>query len=109
MFNVVHRSGKKVFEIIFNDTLKSYRTYNYSDLPWKFNRPVVELVQRDGKTYLSAPAGHKEYFWSNGATGREIAVATPGEYYVLVPVGNGGYIASEVYRLKEGPSSKKQK
>lgn len=33
---------------------------------------------------LSAPAGYKSYYWSNGATTREIVVTQDGEYTVLV-------------------------
>lgn len=33
---------------------------------------------------LSAPEGHSAYFWSNGASGREITVHTPGAYTVRV-------------------------
>lgn len=107
MFNVVHRSGKKVFEICFKDSLKSYRTYFYPELPWKLNRPVVEISKQNDKTVLTAPEGHKEYFWCDGQTGREIVVTKAGDYYVMVPVGNGGYIASEPIEVKEKSIQKK--
>lgn len=95
VFNVVNDAGQKVFEISFNDTLRSYRSFNYPTLPWTLNRPQVTCYEITGQYYLDAGAGHASYLWSNGLTTQMIPVTTTGSYSVFVPIGQGGFISSE--------------
>jgi len=97
IFNVVKPSGNKVFELMFDDSLLSYRSFNYSYLPWKLNRPQITCTYSGGKFYLDAGAGHVKYLWSNGDTTRTIAVVGADTFTVFVPIGDGGMISSEPF------------
>jgi hypothetical protein len=95
VFNVVNNSGQIVFEIAFDDTLRSYRSFNYPQMPWSFNRPVISCYENSGQLYIDAGSGHASYYWSNGATTQVIPVTDTGTFYVFVPNGNDGFISSE--------------
>lgn len=101
MFNVVTSAGIKVFEIIFSDTLRSYRAFNYPSLPWALKRPVISCNTSGGQTYLDAGAGYGSYLWSNGATTQTISVSSTGAYTVWVSKGQGGFISSEKYTITD--------
>jgi len=97
VFNVINPSGSKVFEIAFQDTLGSYRSFNYFELPFWLHRPVLTCFSSQGKYYLDAGAGHGKYIWSNGDTTQTVQVQSNDTLSVYVPVGkdgNGGLIRS---------------
>jgi hypothetical protein len=94
-FTVVDPLKNKVFELAFNDTMSSYRAFNFQQLPWMFHRPQVTCFDSAGITYLDAGAGYASYAWNNGGISRMIPVTSPDTYYVFVPYGNGGFISSE--------------
>ena len=95
-FVVVDSLKNKVFELAFYDTMTSYRSFNFQQLPWMFNRPVVSCIDSAGTYYLDAGAGYSSYVWNNGDTNRFLAVSYADTFYVFVPYGNnGGYISSE--------------
>jgi hypothetical protein len=96
-FNVVHQDNSKVFELSFNDTLSSYRTHAYLELPWSFNRPQINCYDSAGSHYLDAGAGHASYSWSNGSSTRIIQITVADTFSVFVPYGQGGYVNSEKY------------
>lgn len=97
MFNVVDSSGNKIFETVFDDTLSSYRVYNYPSLPWQLRRPQIYCYRQNNQLYLDAGSGYSSYLWSTGETTESIAVNSADTFYVFVPIGSGGFISSEKY------------
>jgi len=97
LFTVVNPAGAKVFELSFPDSLRSYRSFFYPELPFGLIRPTITCTEISGQFYLDAGAGYSSYKWSNGATTQMIPVTTVGSFAVFVPMGTGGYISSENY------------
>lgn len=94
MFNVIDTKGNKKFEIRFIDSLRTYRAFYYSELPFKLKRPIITCFKKQGLTYLDGGDGYSNYNWSSGQTTRIIEVKKPGKYQVFVPIGDGGFISS---------------
>lgn len=99
MFSSVKNNGQKVFDITFNDTLLSYRSFNYPVLPWSLNRPAITCYQSGSQYYLDAGSGYAGYKWSNGATTQSITVTSTGTFNVFVPTGTGGFLSSDYYEV----------
>lgn len=99
VFNVVKATGTKVFEIAFTDTLRSYRSFNYSTLPWALKRPVINCVTSGTQTLLDAGSGHASYLWNTGATTQTILATNTGTYSVFVPKGQGGFISAPTFTI----------
>ncbi len=96
-FAVVDSLGNRTFELFFYDSMSSYRTFNFQQLPWMFNRPQVTCIDSAGTYYLDAGAGYNSYVWNTGDTNQIIPVSAADTFLVFVPYGNGGYISSEKY------------
>lgn len=96
MFNVVDPAGNKTFEIVFEDTMSTYRAFNYDSLPWGLNRPQLTCVDSGGQFYLDAGSGYASYLWSSGATTQTIPVSAADTFSVFVPYGIG-FIRSEEF------------
>ncbi|MCX6275174.1 MAG: aryl-sulfate sulfotransferase [Bacteroidetes bacterium] len=96
-FVVVDPLGNKTFELFFYDSMSSYRSFNFQQLPWMFNRPQVTCIDSAGGHYLDAGPGYASYVWNNGDTNRIIPVSAADTFLVFVPYGNGGYISSEKF------------
>lgn len=97
-FNVINQAKTKVFEIVFDDSLTGYRSFNYFSLPWKLNRPQITCSLLSGKYYLDAGLGYSKYLWSTGDTSRTIeAKGGADSFSVFVSVGDGGMIRSEPF------------
>ena len=96
-FNVVDLAGVKVFELAFDDTIFSYRSFNYLHLPWRLPRPEISCLDSSGTMYLNAGNGYSSYRWNTGDTTRLIPVTVADTFYVFVPIGNGGFISSEKF------------
>jgi hypothetical protein len=96
-FVVVDPLGNKTFELFFYDSMSSYRSFNFQQLPWMFNRPQVTCIDSAGSHYLDAGPGYASYVWNNGDTNRIIPVSSADTFFVFVPYGNGGYISSEKF------------
>ncbi len=101
VFNVVDSAGRKIFELSFPDTLITYRTFNYPSLPWMLNRPSISCVGDSIQYVLQADSGYSSYLWSTGDSTQSIVVNDTGNYYVFVPYGEGGFIASENYHVTD--------
>lgn len=100
LFNVVTPDNRRVFDLSFEDTLRSYRVYYYPDLPWRLNRPRLSCRDSAGLHYLDAGPGHRRYLWSTGDTTRLIPVTTLDTFVVHVPRG-AGMIASEPFVVND--------
>lgn len=94
-FSVINPNGSVIMELSSADSMTSYRTFNYTSLPFTLLRPVLSCSVSAGKHYLAAPEGYSSYLWSTGDTTRLIPVNAIDTYYVFVPYGNEGYISSE--------------
>jgi len=94
-FVVVDSLKNKVFELTFEDTMYSYRAFNFQQLPWMFHRPEITCFDSAGITYLDAGAGYASYEWNNGSTSRIIPVTAADTFIVWVPYGTDGFISSE--------------
>jgi hypothetical protein len=94
-FSVVKPNGSVVMEVSSADSMTSYRTFNYPELPFTLQRPSLSCGENMGSHYLEAPEGYGTYLWSTGETTRLINITAADTYYVFVPYGNGGYISSE--------------
>ena len=94
-FNVVDSLGNTQVEFFFDDTLFSYRSYNF-ELPYSLPRVQITCFDSSGVKYLDAGAGHNKYIWSTGDTTQTIPVSTTGNYHVFVPFGRGGFLCSQV-------------
>jgi hypothetical protein len=94
-FNVVRQDKSKVFELSFRDSLNSYRTFYYEQLPWELHRPQITCYDSAGSHYLDAGPNYTAYSWSNGSTTRIIQITSADTFTVFVPYGQGGVISSE--------------
>lgn len=99
VFNVVKPTGAKVFEIVFTDTLRSYRSFNYPILPWDLKRPVINCATSGTQTLLDAGSGHTSYLWNTGATTQTILATNTGTFSVFVSKGQGGFISAPTFTL----------
>lgn len=99
-FNVVDSSGNEQFQLTFDDTLFSYRSYNFN-LPYTLPRLQISCFDSAGTKYLDAGAGYSSYRWNDGTTTQLLAVSTPGDYNVFVPFGQNGFLSSEVITVTD--------
>jgi hypothetical protein len=97
---VVKPDQSRVLEISYPQGYISYRAFNYVTLPWALNQPVVECRKTGNDYFLDAEPGHPEYRWSTGDTTPSIPIADTGDYWVVVPYGEG-YICSEHIRITD--------
>ena len=98
-FVVVDSLMNKIFELAFNDTISSYRSFNFQ-LPWMFHRPEISCFDSAGVSYLAADAGYASYQWSSGETTQSIEVSSTDTFKVWVPYGEG-FISSERFILTD--------
>lgn len=105
MFNVVDKNNNKVLEVTFADSLKTYRTFHYDEIPFKFKRPKINLVKTNNQYFLEADSGFKSYRWSNGSIEQKILIHANEKYFVAVPFGDGGELYSEVFYTKTNVDS----
>ncbi|MEO8086952.1 MAG: aryl-sulfate sulfotransferase [Bacteroidota bacterium] len=95
-FVVVDSLKNKKFEVAFIDTMSSYRSFNFQQLPWVFNRPQLSCIDSGGTYYLDAGAGYASYSWNDGSTNRFLPITSADTFSVFVPYGSdGGFISSE--------------
>ncbi|TND07910.1 MAG: hypothetical protein FD123_2718 [Bacteroidetes bacterium] len=93
MFDMVKPDGSKIIELAFKDTAGTYRAFYYPSLPFELPRPVISgSWQYGGYKLETASAGPRR--WSNGDTAQLISPAVPGEYYLDIPYGDGGFLRS---------------
>ncbi len=104
MFNVVTPSGAKVFQVTFQDTLRTYRAFNYLTLPWQLTRPQISCYMVGPQLYLDAGSGYGSYLWSTGDTTETIPVSAADTFSVFVPTPTGGLISSD-YLVVANPST----
>jgi hypothetical protein len=100
-FSVVKPDNTKAFELFFYDTMYSYRTFYYPELPFSFPRPQVTCLDSSGAYYLQAPPGYASYRWNTGAATQSIPLVASGSYSVFVPYGQGGFLSSETYLVTD--------
>ena len=101
VFNVVDSLQNKIFEVVFPDSLISYRSFNFNSLPWNLNRPQITCTVVGNQHFLTAESGHSKYIWSTGDSTQSIPVSTTGDFHVFVPIGDSGYISSEILTVAD--------
>ncbi|MBL0309873.1 MAG: aryl-sulfate sulfotransferase [Bacteroidetes bacterium] len=101
IFVVVDKRGRKLFELNSPDHLDSYRSFYYRELPWKVKRPQITCFDSLGVKYLKTAQDYSSYQWSDSSVTRTIAVTKPGNYFVFVPYGEGGFIRSEQLSIND--------
>lgn len=94
-FELVDKNGQPLLEVSFPDTVGTYRTFYYPELPFKINRPGVNITQTDEGFYLETKGTYKNYLWSNGEKGRQIKVSGNESYHVCVSEDNSRFFCSE--------------
>jgi len=95
-FVVVDSLGNKDFELAFDDSMASYRTFNFQQLPCMFHRPEINCIDSAGTFYLDAGDGYDSYSWNTGDTTRMIPVTAADTFFVFVPYGgDSGFISSQ--------------
>lgn len=101
-FEEVNTKGETIMQLSFADTIGTYRAFHYPTLPFKLKQPELEVYSKNGVSYLKAKNKYTSYKWSTGETTREIKMDKKGLYYLYVPIGNGGFISSEVKYFDRG-------
>lgn len=98
---LVDDAGSLISELFFADSVMSYRSYYYGDLPLNdAQRPSIQCSQNGGTVTLTAPPGYDEYVWSTGETTAEINVQESGAYQVWVNYG-AGMLGSEPFYVQD--------
>ncbi|GIV34461.1 MAG: hypothetical protein KatS3mg031_1996 [Chitinophagales bacterium] len=82
------RNDSIMFELDLGRNYQTFRAF-YGDIPWELKRPVITCFKKDGKIYLDAGPGYKEYIWSNGEKTRIIEAQEGHRYQVFVNQGIG--------------------
>ncbi|MFN8286442.1 MAG: aryl-sulfate sulfotransferase [Chitinophagales bacterium] len=97
--NVIDNGGNKVFELAFDDTLYSYRAYNYASLPWALHRPQLVCGHDSSGYYLEPAQNYSSYLWNTGETTKRVYVTAADTLTIFVPYGQAGFIASEPFAV----------
>ena len=101
VFNVVDSLDNKVFEIVFHDSLISYRSFNFPSFPWQLNRPKITCTHIGAQFFMTADSGFSQYIWSTGDTTQSIPINALGDFSVFVPRGDNGFISSEDFTVTD--------
>ncbi|MCK6694192.1 MAG: arylsulfotransferase family protein [Thermoanaerobaculia bacterium] len=98
---LVDDAGNLVSELFFADSVMSYRSYYYDNLPLAgVQRPSIQCSQNSGTVTLTAPPGYGQYVWSTGETAKEINIQESGAYQVWVNYG-AGMLGSEPFFVQD--------
>ncbi|MEI7803237.1 MAG: aryl-sulfate sulfotransferase [Bacteroidota bacterium] len=97
VFSITDSNNAEIYRLWFDDSLTSYRTHYYDQLPWNLNQPVISCFDSSGLLVLKAPGGYSEYLWSSGETTSTIISTMPDTVWVYVQKGNlGGMLSSSM-------------
>ena len=97
VFTVYRPDSTLVCELYFPDTLVSYRSYYFEELPFALHRPVITCTPEGNVFHLTAEPVGTTYLWSTGATSQTIIVTATDTVFVDIPVGSGGTLRSEPF------------
>lgn len=97
---VVTPEKTRVIEASMPNGYISYRSFNFTELPWQLHRPVVECRKTGDQYFLEAEGGHSEYRWNTGATSSSLLISDTGVFWVFVPYGTG-FISSEPFTITD--------
>jgi len=101
----IDNNCKKISQIFFADSVKSYRSYIYK-LPFTLPRPKIIGNNYKDSIVLTAPSGYQRYLWSTGGTSESITVKKAGVYQVWVNYGIG-MLGSKPFFYNKSPKTKK--
>ena len=99
-FVIVNTAGKKLFEVSCS-VPNVYKVIQYSALPFRLHRSVINCFDSAGVKYLDAGPYQDSYYWNTGETSRIIPVKNGGTYVVYTPYGEGGYLSSEPIKIED--------
>ncbi|MBL0309070.1 MAG: aryl-sulfate sulfotransferase [Bacteroidetes bacterium] len=74
---------------------RAFRTYYYDSLPFLLPRPQMVCFDSLGIKYLKTQQPYDSYLWNDSISSPVVEVTHPGNYQVLVPCGENGFIYSE--------------
>jgi hypothetical protein len=84
-FEVVdYQKATKMIQVYFDDTVGTYRTHYYEELPFTLPQPHLEVKSSGNKRIIRSAESFRFYQWSNGEKTREITTEKSGSYYVFV-------------------------
>lgn len=94
-FELLDKNGQQLQKVSFPDTVGTYRTFYYPELPFKINRPKISIQQINGTVCLETSGRYKSYLWSNGEKTKQIKVTANDSYSVCVSEDNSRFFCSE--------------
>lgn len=97
MLTVYGPDSSLVSELYFPDTMVTYRTYFFDDLPFSIERPEIVCTQVGNSYELTAIPIGTSYLWSTGETDQSITVAQYDTVHVEIPIGAGGFVRSSPF------------
>lgn len=107
-FEVINGLTKeKNIQVYFTDTMGTYRTYYYEDLPFKLPEPGIKVKHSEQACILSTKRPFRFYYWNTGEQTAEKITSNPGEYYVYVSDDGKRYYRSEVRKIHPHHKSKR--
>jgi hypothetical protein len=84
----IDSSSQPISEIIFRDTVISYRSYFYQ-IPFTVEQEAITCERSGTDILLTAPNGYSKYLWSTGDSTQSILISTAGTYQVWMNYGVG--------------------
>lgn len=100
-FEVInYQKTAKIIQVYFEDTVGTYRTHYFDDLPFTLPRPGLEIKSSGGSHIIRTQKPFRFYQWSNGAETPEITVEERGNYYVFVSDDGVKFWRSETKEVK---------
>lgn len=105
---VVDETGKPHFELVLPDTMGTYRTYFYPELPFEIQRAVMDVEMDDGKIVLRT-RDDLEHLWSTGQTAAAITISEPGTYQWFRRNEDGSFTGSNSIRITREMLTRAQK
>lgn len=94
---IVNLKNEVLQQLRFPDTLGSYRTYFYKQLPFTLKHPTLLVIKKGDRYLVKTEREYKHYIWNNGSTQTELLTAKPGSCYVYVSDDGVNYTRSGKY------------
>lgn len=97
---IIDSLQKPILGLWYADSLYSYRSYFYEELPFKLYTPKVICNKTRASNTLKTDKKYKFYQWNNGSQKAEITINTKGRFYVYVSNDGQKFFRSEVVNIE---------